>query len=276
MIKARRILSLAIGLLLCTTTMPAHGDMLGTRPVLPDFSSAVFDNPLVIDNPYFPLVPGTTTRFHVEAVDLQTGEAENETILVEVLHGTRVVAGIESRIVRDRVFVDGLVIEDTFDWYAQDNGGNVWYVGEDVTDFEYDDDGNLIGTSHPGAWEAGVDGARPGYIMEANPQVGDHYYQEFYAGVAEDEGKVLGLGETLTIPLRTYRNVLRTADLGLETDAFAHKFYAPGIGLIAEQEFLARTGELIESVRLVPEPACGWLLAAGGLALCRRRRGRIR
>jgi hypothetical protein len=140
------------------------------------------------------------------------GEISTETVVVKVLNETRSVLGVSSRVVRDRVYVGELVIEDTFDWYAQDDGGNVWYMGEDVTDFEYDDEGNLIGTSHPGAWEAGVDGAQPGHFMNANPQIGEHYYQEFYAGVAEDEGEGIGLNETHSVPFGTFVGVLRTRD----------------------------------------------------------------
>ena len=121
-------------------------------PELPDFSAAVFSNSLKIGNPYWPMNPGTTWTYEGVTSDPETGETESETIIVEVLDDTRTVFGVETRIVRDRVFLDGLLIEDTFDWYAQDDAGNVWYMGEEVTDFEYDDEGNRIGTSHTGAW----------------------------------------------------------------------------------------------------------------------------
>lgn len=245
-------------------------------PVLPDFSSAVFDSPLQIDNLYFPLVPGTVSEFDVAATDPDTGETESEYILVEVLNQTRVVAGVETRVVRDRVFVEDLLIEDTFDWYAQDNDGNVWYMGEEVTNFEYDDDGNLLGTTDEGAWETGIDGALPGYIMEADPQVGDHYYQEYLVGEAEDRGEVLAIGETFTTPLGTFEDIVRILDVSLDTEVFAHKYYAPGIGVIAEREWVVATGQLIESVNLIPEPAGAALLVTGAvLALGRRRRGAV-
>lgn len=244
------------------------------QPVLPDFSLAVFDNSLQIDNPYWPLVPGTTYTYEGEFIDLETGETETEIIVVDVLDQSRTVLGVDARVVRDRVFLEGLLIEDTFDWYAQDNDGNVWYMGEDVTDFEYDDDGNLIGTSHPGQWEAGVDGALPGHIMKTNPQIGDQYYQEFYVGKAEDEGEVLALGETNTVPAGTFANVLRIRDGSVLDDAFAHKSYAPGIGNILEQEFDVATGAFLGTVQLVsvvPEPASGLLLLLGVLGLLARR-----
>ena len=186
-----------------------------------------------------------------------------------MLNKTRVVSGVATRVVRDRVFLEGLLIEDTFDWYAQDNDGNVWYMGEDVTDFEYDDDGKVIGTSHPGAWEAGVDGALPGHIMKASPQMGDSYYQEFYLGEAEDEGEVVALGETTTVRDTTYQNVLRIRDGSILDDAFAFKSYAPGIGTILEEEFDAASGDFlgtVELVSVVPEPGSGLLFLLGAFA----------
>ncbi len=241
-------------------------DSLTAQPEVPDFSAAVFDSSLQIDNPYWPLVPGRTYIYEGTIVDSETDETESETIIIDILHATRTVMGIETRVVHDRVFLEGLLIEDTFDWYAQDNDGNVWYMGEDVTDFEYDDEGNLIGTSHPGQWEAGVDGALPGQIMKANPQVDDHYYQEFYSGIAEDEGKVLALNETITIAAGTFENTIRTRDSSALDDAFAHKSYAPGVGTVRELEFDGATGAhvgTVELVSIVPEPTAILMLLSG-------------
>jgi hypothetical protein len=227
------------------------------QPSLPDFSSAVFTDSLNIDNPYFVLVPGTTFHYEGETTDPESGEVETETVIVEVLNETRTVLGVSSRVVRDRVYSEGLLMEDTFDWFAQDYSGNVWYMGEDVTDFEYDEDGNLVGTSHEGAWEAGVNDALPGILMNANPQIGDHYYQEFYPGVAEDEGEVIGIDEMATVPFGTFDDVLQTRDTtALEPDALEHKFYAPGVGLILERAIDPESGEVtgtLELVSVVPE-----------------------
>jgi hypothetical protein len=257
--------------------LSASGATFG-QPVLPDFSSAVFDASLQIDNPYFPLNVGTRYTYEGVKTDADTGEAETELIIVDVLDQARTVAGIESRVVRDRVWLEGLLIEDTFDWYAQDNQGNVWYLGEEVTDFEYDDEGNLIGTSHPGAWETGVDGALPGYIMEASPQVDDHYYQEYYPGEAEDHAVIVGVGETHTIPLGTYDDVLRIREFTLSPETYGEKFYAAGTGLIMEHEYETATGTLLavttlRAVAVVPEPRGLAFAAAGavGLVSCRRR-----
>lgn len=204
---------------------------------LPDFGAAVFTNPTRIDNPYFPLVPGTTRTY--------VGETEDgtETVVVEVLDDTREVAGVTARVVRDRVFADGLLIEDTHDWFAQDDAGNVWYLGEEVDNYEYDDDDNVIEITHEGGWETGEDvadasvTALPGYQMEASPMPGDVYHQEYYPGEAEDMAEVLGLDVLVTLGDDTSYSCLETLDFTpLEPDVEEHKFYAPGIGVVLEQE----------------------------------------
>ena len=250
---------------------PSNGE-----PELPDFSAATFSDSLQIDNPFWPMVPGTSWTYEGISTDPETGETEEETIIVDVLHDTRTVFGVESRILRDRVFVDDLLIEDTFDWYVQDDEGNVWYMGEDVTDFEYDDEGNVIGTSHDGAWESGVDGALPGHIMKAHPQVGDNYYQEFYEGEAVDEGTVLALGETVHLSFGNFDNTIRILDSSALFPETGHKSYAMGIGMVRELEFDA-DGIHVGTVELVshtvPEPASTMvaMLAIAGCVLTTRR-----
>lgn len=254
----------------CLAVMAIPARTYAQSPELPDFSAAVFSNSLKIDNPYWPMNPGRTWTYEGEISDPETGETETETIIVEVLLDTRTVWDVETRIVRDRVFLDGLLIEDTFDWYAQDDAGNIWYMGEEVTDFEYDEEGNLIGTSHPGAWEAGVDGALPGHIMKANPMVGQNYYQEFYEGQAVDEGTILALGESVTVPAGTFDNVLRILDSSTLFQDFGHKSYAPGLGPVLESEF-DEDGIQVGTVELqsfvVPEPAGVARLLAGLIAV---------
>jgi len=250
------------------------------QPILPDFASSAFDDSLTIDNPYFPLTPGLTLTYDSVKTAPDTGEVETEVIVVEILPQTRTVAGVQSRVVRDRVWREGLLIEDTFDWYAQDNAGAVWYLGEYVTDYLYDDDDNVIGTVHDGSWEAGVDGAKPGYLMLAQPQLGDFYYQEYYVGEAEDQGQVIGLGETHTIPLGTFADVLRTRDVsGLAPNDLEHKFYAPGIGKILGHHVDVTTGAIFGVTTLrsvVPEPGAAVLTGLGCAALCWRRAWRER
>jgi hypothetical protein len=198
------------------------------------------------------LVPGTTYIYKSTAVDDSTGEVTNERIVVEVLPDTRTILGVEVRVVRDRVFEEGILIEDTFDWYAQDNNGNVWYFGEDVTNYEYDDEGNLIGTDKHGSWEAGVDGSHAGIIMEARPRVGHRYFQEFSPNNVMDWGEGLAKNETARVPLGSFTNVFRTVESSvMEPDSLANKLYAPGVGTIAEFDLDIEDDEIIQTTRLI-------------------------
>jgi hypothetical protein len=122
------------------------------------------------------------------------------------------------------------MIEDTFDWYAQDEAGNVWYMGEATTAYD-PTTGDPLGTE--GSWETGVDGAVPGVVMLADPQIGDKYRQEYYAGEAEDNGAVLAVGQQADVPAGHYDAAVLTADtIALEPDVLEYKLYAEGVGLI--------------------------------------------
>ena len=177
-----------------------------------------------VDNPYFPLEPGTVWEYEA------TSSEGEERIVVTVTDKTRVVDGVTAVVVHDEVTeVGGKLIEDTYDWYAQDKAGNVWYLGEDTKSYA---DGPV---STEGSWEAGVDGARAGLAMMGKPTVGASYYQEYYQGHAEDEGKVLALDESVTGPTGSYDNLVKTADsTKLEPDLLEHKWYAPGVGFVKE------------------------------------------
>lgn len=177
-----------------------------------------------VTNPYFPLTPGTVWVYEGATED------GTERIVVEVLDQTREVAGVVTTVVRDRVYLDGDLIEDTFDWYAQDTAGNVWYMGEETEEYE---NGEVVTTA--GSWEAGVDGATAGVIMPATPTVGQAYYQEFYAGEAEDRGRVLSVGESVTVPAGSFTDCLKTEDTTpLEPDVLEHKYYCPQVGVVLE------------------------------------------
>jgi hypothetical protein len=177
-----------------------------------------------IDNPYFPLEPGTTRVYEGGT------KGESEVVTVTVTRKTREVMGVMCTVVKDTEEVDGELVEETFDWFAQDRWGNVWYFGEDTKEFE---DGRV---DSAGSWEAGVDGALPGIIMLADPDVGERYRQEYFAGEAEDMGQVLKLGESVDVPYGSFADVLVTKDwTPLERNALEHKYYAPGIGLVREE-----------------------------------------
>ncbi len=196
-----------------------------TSPVLaapPKFDKANFSHPLDINNQYQPLQPGTTYVYD----GTTDGKPTHETFVVT--HETKTILGIQVRVIRDSVFEKGKLIEQTDDWFAQDNAGNVWYMGEFSTDFK---NGKVV--SHEGSWEGGVNGAQPGIIMEAHPKVGDTYQQESAPGVAEDMAKVLSLSESICVPFGCFTNVLKTKEFTpLEPGVVEQKFYAPGVGEI--------------------------------------------
>lgn len=201
-------------------------------PAEPEFNASLFSNPTKINNKYLPLIPGTIHLYQVETED------GVETIVTEILEETRVVDGVESLVFHDRVFLDELLIEDTHDWFAQDDNGNVWYMGEEVINYEYDDEGELIETNNDGAWESGVDGALAGILIKADPVVGDSYQQEFYPGKAEDMAMVEELGVTVALADGTiYTDCLKTLEWNpLEQDSNEYKYYAPNVGLVKEEE----------------------------------------
>jgi hypothetical protein len=179
-----------------------------------------------VDNPYFPLKPGAHYTFRS-----QTDEGEEVTDDT-VTPDTKNILGVETVVVHDVVALNESKIEETFDWYAQDKDGNVWYFGEDSRQFE-----NGVQTGTEGSWEAGVDGARAGIIMLACPKVGNTYSQEFLAGVAEDVGRIASLSKPASVPYGSFASCLKTLDSSvLDPGADEYKFYARGIGLVLEVE----------------------------------------
>jgi len=177
-----------------------------------------------VDNPYFPLVPGTRWVLHAR------GESAGEVTITQVTDKTKTIMGITATVVRDEVHKNGELKELTFDWYAQDVEGNVWYMGEDTVEYH---NGNA---SHEGSWEAGVDGAKPGIIMPASPIVDLTYRQEFLKGSAEDLAKVVDLSSKADTPFDSFTDVRVTEDwTPLEPNIVERKFYARGVGLVMEQ-----------------------------------------
>lgn len=177
----------------------------------------------VIDNPYFPLTPGTV--FHYEG----TKDGRPETNNVTVTNQTYVILGVTCTVVEDTVLVDGELVEATTDWYAQDIDGNVWYFGEASKDFE-----NGVPVSTEGSWEAGKRGAQPGIVMLANPEVGRSYRQEYEAGVAEDRAHVISLGRSVSVPYGSFTGCLETEEwTDLEPGVVEYKHYARGVGNVS-------------------------------------------
>ena len=207
-------------------------------PVLPDLQDATFSDPSNVDNRFFPLPPGAINSYAAEIIDPETGEEEGERNDHFATFETKTIAGIETLVVRDTAYEDGILVEDTLDWYAQDDDGNVWYMGEIATNYNYDDEGEFTGTDFDGSWQAGVDGAAPGWIMRANPKPGDSYFQEFYPGVAVDEGEVIARGLSVETEFGSFDHVLKIRDTSsLEPGVGAFKYFAPGVGQVLEEEF---------------------------------------
>lgn len=174
-----------------------------------------------IDHPYWPMAPGNRWVYRE-----RDGEGSEQRVVVTVLPETRTILGIEATVVHDVVTEEGRLVEDTFDWYAQDKEGNVWYLGEATKEYE---DGRLRTTA--GSWEAGVDGAQPGIILPAHPRPGLSYRQEYYAGQAEDAAEVLSVEEKAEVSYGAFDHVLLTKELTpLEPKLLEYKLYARGVG----------------------------------------------
>ena len=177
-----------------------------------------------INNKFFTLIIGTTLIYESQ---LEEGVERTEFYVTDE---RRKVMGIDTTVVWDRVWLNGKLIEDTKDWFAQDLEGNVWYLGEDSKEFA---DGKLVGTK--GSWEAGIGGAKPGIIMKAVPQIGDSYRQEFYPNKAEDMGEIALLNETVSVPYGKFSGCLKIKEWNpLEPGVTEFKYYCPEIGLVLE------------------------------------------
>lgn len=174
-------------------------------------------------NHFFPFNPGLTYVYE--------GLNEDEVpVKVEEIHtfDTKIIMGVTCVIIHAKEYENDELIEDTYDWYAQDNEGNMWYFGEDTKEIK---NGDVISTS--GSWEAGVNGSLPGIIMFANPYIGVWYRQEYYENEAEDVAQILSLSESITVPYGSFTNCLQTAEWSLlEPGVLEHKFYAENIGVV--------------------------------------------
>jgi hypothetical protein len=207
-----------------TVTSPPPGQLAPIHgPYAPKIDSANFV--ARIDNPYLPFKPGTT--FHYEGVRGTTPQTDDEV----VLHRTKRILGVRSTVVRDTVSEHGRAVERTDDWYAQDKQGNVWYMGEDSFELS---NGRFVKAGD--SWRSGVDGAKPGIIMPAHPRPGDAYRQEYYPpGKALDEARVLRLTGTVTVPYGRFSKLLVTSERSPLEPQTEQKYYARGVGEIAER-----------------------------------------
>jgi hypothetical protein len=192
----------------------------GTKPVQLDPADFTTN----IDNPYWPMRPGS----HWVYREAENGETQR--VDVTVTNQTKTLEGIDVRVVHDRVSRNGETLEDTYDWYAQDSAGNLWYLGEDTAEYE---NGKL--KTKEGSWAAGVDGAEPGVVVPAHPKQGMTYREEYYAGHAEDGAEVLGVNSQVQVPFGRFQDALLTRNFStIEPTVEEMKLYAKGVGPVME------------------------------------------
>jgi len=218
----RSIARTALALLVSATTVVAGPTARGqgldaASTASPRFSAR-------IDNPWFPVTPGTIAVY----TGVKDGKEARD--VVTVTRETTTIARTPCRAVRDLLYLEGKLAERTTDWYTQDAAGNVWYFGERTA--ELDKRGRV--TSTEGSWQAGVDGGKPGIFMPARPRVGDSFRQEFYKGHAEDHFRIIDLFES-TVSTPTANALLTREWTPLEPDVIDHKLYVRGIGAVSER-----------------------------------------
>jgi hypothetical protein len=243
LVQVGRLLGCALGLAILVTACggePGAGDQT-TVPYAATIDPARFTD--MITNRYLPLTPGTTYIY------MGTKDGKSQRNEVTVTRETKTILGVRCVVVHDIVLEEGQLAEETFDWYAQDDDGNVWYFGEDSKEYE----GGKVASTN-GSWQAGVKGAQPGIVMNALPKVGDSYRQEYYRGEAEDMAKVLRVNDTKTVAAGSYREVVVTEDTTpLEPDVVEQKYFAPDVGFIAG--IMVKGGsEQLELVEIKAEP----------------------
>jgi hypothetical protein len=223
-VKKRALAGVVLASALCLVLMSGSvaGASRSSRLVDPhDFVSRV-------DNRYFPLRPGTTLRYEGVAENGKTAQTD----VVFVTRKRKRIQGVSCVVVRDTVSAGGTPVERTYDWYAQDKKGNVWYFGEDSRGYR---NGRFVKAGD--SWRAGFDGAHAGIIMKAKPKAGDKYRQEYYRGHAEDRAEVLGSHGAVDTPFRSFGTTLQTVErTRLEPGVAERKYYAAGIGEIKSQD----------------------------------------
>ena len=157
----------------------------------------------------------------------------NDRLTVSILPGTKTVDGVKVAVLEEREEKDGQLIEISHNYLATDPAtGDVYYFGEDVDNYK---DGKII--NHDSAWLAGEKGARFGLFMPGKPKKGDRFYQEIAPKVALDRIEIVSADETVKTPAGTFQHCVHFRETTpLESDV-SHKYYAPGIGMIKDDEF---------------------------------------
>jgi hypothetical protein len=234
MLRRAELLLGLVAFVLVATMVPAGAAGTAQSCALPAFGPGMAYRPVIdpstftsnVDNPWFPLTVGTMlvyagTKDGKDALDLFATTAR-----------TRVIDGVETRVVEDRLFLGGRLEERTSDYYAQDACGNVWYFGEDTA--VLDRHGRVVDRS--GSFHAGVDGAQPGVFMQAQPELHRRFRQEWLKGQAEDAFNTVDLSTSVSVPYGSFRGALRTEErTALEPKVLDNKYYVQGVGEVVEK-----------------------------------------
>jgi uncharacterized protein DUF3108 len=210
--------------------------VIGGEPYKPVIDPANFQSK--VDNPYFPLVPGTILKYQ------EKGGGETSDKDITVTSETKEILGVKCVVVHDVVTQKGAVREDTYDWYAQDKQGTVWYFGEATREFKA---GGRV--SQQGSWEAGVKGAQPGIVMPGDPKPGKPYRQEYSPSMAEDMGQVVATDETVTVTAGTFNGCVKIREWSMLESGNEYQWYAKGIGVVRTQNTARETSTLISITR---------------------------
>jgi hypothetical protein len=198
---------------------------VASSPAPADFGGATFRDPVTVDNRWFPLVPGTRMTWKGHALD-GTDELEREVVFT-VTDLVKEIDGVPSVVIWELDYTDGALEEAELSFFAQDDAGNVWHLGEYPEEYE---DGEIV--KHP-AWIAGFQGALPGIHMPADPQLDTPSYAQGWGPKVgwDDRGDTYALGEHTCTPVDCYDEVLVNREFSRsEPGAFQLKFYAPTVG----------------------------------------------
>ncbi len=176
-------------------------------------------------NDYFILEPGYQHLY--EGID----GGKTERLVITVLDDTKIIDGVETRVIEERESQDDQLVEVSRNFFAIDKtNGNIYYFGEEVDEYT---GGKVSG--HPGEWHSGVNGARYGLFMPAAPKVGQKFYQEMAPKVAMDRVEIASMNEAVEVPAGRFENCLKTFETTpLEPGGIEHKLYAPKVGLIVD------------------------------------------
>jgi hypothetical protein len=216
-VRQATLASIVIGATACHDSPEMCGS--NAAGYAPDIAPANFPMSTKIDHAFYPLSPGAVFKYR---------DADNVITTTSVTSDTRTIMGIDTVVVHDvATTATGDLVEDTFDYFAQDSGGTVWYFGEDTKAYS----GSSFSTE--GSWIGGEACALPGIQMPAFPTIGFSYRQEYQEGSAEDEGQILSMGETVVTPLRTFDGCLRTKDTTALEAGVENKLYCPNFGLVS-------------------------------------------